>query len=111
MSRSMSDFGFGPATPDLAWIERLGSDRPADWIVVTGDDRIRRNRHERLAWKRAGLEGFVLARAFQKMPRHQAASLLLWRWPDMSRFIASAAPGSMFELPVGRSSGFVSLSV
>ena len=109
--RFMPDYGFTGATADIEWITSLGQDRPSDWIVVTGDDRIRKNRFERLAWKNAGLKGFVLGRAFQKMPVHQTASVIIWRWPDMERLIGSVAAGSLFELPIGRSAKFTPLTV
>jgi hypothetical protein len=106
----MSDYGFAHNTADIEWIKRLGSEQ--DWIVITGDQRIRKNHAERAAWVRAGLKGFVLARAYQKTPVNQVASVLLWRWPDMEKFISLAAPGSMFELPINRrSGGFVPLPV
>lgn len=77
--RFMPEYGFQHDTPDEAWILKLGTDQPADWIVVTGDQRIRKNIAERTAWIRAGLKGFVLAPAFDKMPMNQRASRLLWR--------------------------------
>jgi PIN like domain len=104
--RFMSGYGFDQNTEDEEWIRRLGEDEPADWIVVTGDKRIARNKAERAAWLRAGLKGFVLAPAFQKSPVHRQASLILWRWPDMEAFVSAATAGSLFELPVGRSGKF-----
>ena len=109
--RFMKDYGFDENTIDEDWIRRLGEDKPADWIVVTGDKRITRNKAERAAWVRAGLRGFVLAPAFQKTQVHRQASLLLWRWPDMEAFIVAAAAGSLFELPIGRSGKFRPLPV
>jgi PIN domain-containing protein len=109
--RFMSEYGFREDTPDEVWIRRLGEDVPADWIVITGDRRITKNKAERAAWIRAGLRGFVLAPAYQRMPVHQQASLLLWRWPGMETFISAAARGSLFELPIRRSGGFRPLPV
>lgn len=108
--RFMPGFGFDHDTPDVEWITKLGEDN-AVWIVVTGDHRIRKNKAERAAWIRAGLRAFVLAPSYQKTPVHQAASTLLWRWPDMEQFISRAAPGSMFELSINRKTGFESLVV
>jgi hypothetical protein len=109
--RFMADYGFAHDTKDVDWITELGTDN-AEWIVITGDGRIRKNLAERTAWIKAGLKGFVLAPAYQKTPLHQCASVLLWRWPEMKTFIASAAPGSMFELPINRRpGGFISLAV
>ena len=107
----MSDYGFDKDTVDAEWIKQFGEDKPSDWIVVTGDKRITKNKAERAAWVKAGLKGFVLAPAFQKTPVHQQASLLLWRWPGMEAFIAAAAAGSMFELPISRSGKFRPLPV
>jgi hypothetical protein len=109
--RFMSEYGFKGDTQDEVWIKRLGDDVPAEWIVITGDRRIRKNMAERTAWIRAGLKAFVLAPAYQRTPVHQQASLLLWRWPAMEAFISAAAKGSMFELPIGRSSGFRPLAI
>jgi hypothetical protein len=51
----------------------------ASWIVITGDQRIRKNEAELRAWIRAGLKAFVLAPAYQKTPINQGAANLLWR--------------------------------
>jgi hypothetical protein len=95
----MREQGFNENTEDEEWIRRLGEDKPSDWIVITGDRRIAKNKAERAAWVRAKLKGFVLSPAVLRSPIHQQASLLLWRWPDMESFIMAAAAGSMFELP------------
>jgi hypothetical protein len=108
--RFMRDYGFTHETKDVDWIKRLGEDNDV-WIVITGDHRIRKNLAERTAWIRAGLKAFVLAKAYQKTPINQIASVLLWRWPEMRAFISSSAPGSMFELPINRRSGFEPLAV
>jgi len=108
--RFMPEYGFTHKTDDVDWITRLGAD-PASWIVITGDQRIRKNEAELRAWIRAGLKAFVLAPAYQKTPINQCAANLLWRWPEMRTFISSAAPGSMFELSINKRSGFVALAV
>jgi hypothetical protein len=107
--RFMPEYGLAHDTADVDWITRLSTD-PADWIVVTGDQRIRKNIAERAAWIRAGLKAFVLAPGYQKMPVNQCASVLLW-WPEMEKFISLAAPGSMFEMSINRRTGFVPLAV
>lgn len=108
--RFMDDLGLRHDTPDVDWITTLGNDG-GDWIVVTADQRIRKNLAERTAWIRAGLRGFVLAAAFQDMPMNQAASRLLWRWPEMVSYIKLSAAGSMFEVSFNRNAGFKSLAV
>jgi hypothetical protein len=39
--RFMPEYGFAHDTADIDWITRLSTDA-ADWIVVTGDQRIRK---------------------------------------------------------------------
>jgi PIN like domain len=106
----MPDYGFAHDTKDVDWIARLAQDQ-AEWVIVTGDHRIRKNRAERAAWIRAELKAFVLAPAYQRTPTHQCASVILWRWPEMEQFISLAAPGSMFELSINRKKGFTPLAV
>jgi hypothetical protein len=108
--RFMPEYGLRHDTPDVEWIRRLAEDG-AEWIVITGDQRIRKNLAERAAWIRAQLKAFVLAPAYQKTPVHQCASTLLWRWPEMEKFISLAAPGSMFEMSINRRTGFKALAI
>lgn len=109
--RFMPDYGFAHNTEDVDWIAGLGAEPAANWIVVTGDQRIRKNIAERTAWIKAGLKAFVLAPAYQKTPINQCAAVLLWRWPEMEKFISLAAPGSMFEMSINRKTGFTPLAV
>ena len=74
------------------------------WMVVTGDDRIRKNKAERAAYRSAELSGFVLAAAYQKTPIHQVASFLLWRWPEMEQLFTLVGGAALYELPMSRSS-------
>jgi hypothetical protein len=105
--RFMPDYRFTHGTKDVDWIAKLGSEPAAQWIVITGDKRIRKNLAERAAW----IKAFVLAPVYQNTPINQGASVLLWRWPQMKAFIEQAAPGSMFELSINRRTGFVPLAV
>ena len=98
----------GPSAEDLVWIEMLGRSKE-DWIVITGDGRIERNKPERAAFRQAMLKGFVLAPAYQKTQSHQTASILIWRWPDMETLIRSVAAPALYELPINRSARFKQL--
>lgn len=95
------DLPCGPHAADVEWIRFLARDE-ADWIVITGDDRIRRNPAERAAWRSAGLLGFVFSRGLQKMKVHQCASLLFWRWPEIENVSRLIEPPALYELPVSR---------
>jgi PIN like domain len=98
----IKDLPCGRDAADVDWIAMLGQE-PHVWMVVTGDDRIRKNKAERAAYRSAELSGFVLAPAYQKTPMHQVASFILWRWPEMEqRFDTGGA--AMYELPMSKSS-------
>ncbi len=98
----------GASAPDLVWIDMLAQSRE-QWIVITGDSRIERNKAERAAFRQAMLRGFVLAPAYQKTPLHQTASILVWRWPDMEKLIQSVAAPALYELPINRTARFKQL--
>lgn len=60
----------GRDSTDEEWIGFLQND-PNDWIFVTGDGRVLKNRATRTALLSARTHGFVLAPAYQKTPLHQ----------------------------------------
>jgi hypothetical protein len=99
----IADLPCGRHAKDIEWIELLGNDKLV-WMVVTGDDRIRKNKAERAAFRAAELSGFVLASAYQKTPMNQVASFLVWRWPEMEQLFGLVTGPALLELPVSRSS-------
>ena len=92
----------GRNATDEQWIAMLGAEQIQRWIVVTGDGRLSRNKPERIAFRSAGLFGFVLAPAYQKTPLHQVASFLLWRWPEMEQLVGLVGGAALYELPMNR---------
>jgi hypothetical protein len=109
-ARHISDLSCGRHAPDVEWIEMLAHD-PAVWIVVTGDERISKNRAERQAFRAAGLSGFALHRAYQKTPLHQCASFLLWRWPEMESLTRLVGGPVLYELPMNRTAKIKALPI
>jgi hypothetical protein len=100
-ARHIMDMPCGRDATDLEWIEMLRRDSRV-WLVVTGDDRIRKNKAERTAYRLAGLRGLVLNRVYQRTPMNQVASFLLWRWPDIEKLAALVSAPALFELPINR---------
>jgi hypothetical protein len=98
----IKDLPCGRHATDLEWIKMLESERRV-WIVVTGDDRIRKNKATRAAYRDADLSGFVLARAYQKTPMHKVASFIIWRWPEMEQLFELVGGAALYELPMNRS--------
>jgi hypothetical protein len=91
----------GRHTPDLDWIGHLKLEK--DWIFITGDARLLKNKAERTALRSSGLYGFILAPGYQKMPDSQVASNLIWKWPEIESLIKAVAP-AIFEIPASRGS-------
>jgi hypothetical protein len=104
----IGDLPCGRHATDVEWIEMLRRDE-AVWIVITGDDRIRKNKAERAAFRRAGLRGFVLSPAYQKTPQNQCASFLLWRWPEMESLMRIVGGAALYELPMNRTARMIQL--
>lgn len=98
----IKDLPCGRDAADVDWIAMLGRERNV-WMVVTGDDRIRKNKAERAAYRAAELSGFVLARAYKKTPMNKVASFLLWRWPEMEQLFQLVGGAALYELPMSRS--------
>lgn len=99
----ISEAPCGRHASDLEWIAWLKASG-TDWLVLTGDTRIRRNAAERAAFRQAGLRAFVLAPSYQTARVNQQASFILWRWPDIEDILRLTAAPFMFELPLNRSS-------
>lgn len=98
----IKDLRCGRDAEDADWIAMLAQERGV-WMVITGDDRIRKNSATRAAYRAAELNGFVLARAYQKMPMHKVASIILWRWPEMEQLFRLVGGAALYELPINRS--------
>lgn len=103
------DLPCGRHASDLDWMAYLAGTGD-NWLVVSGDKRIQKNKAERAAFRQAGLKGFVLASGYQKTPIHQQASFLIWRWPDIDGLL-KLAPPFLFEIPMHRQAGFRQLPV
>jgi hypothetical protein len=105
----IGDLPCGRNASDVEWIALLSA-APDDWIVVSGDGRFRRNKAERVAYRRAGLRGFVLAPAYQTTAMNRCASILLWRWPDMMALMRIVGGAALYELPINKNTKLKPLS-
>lgn len=78
---------FPPETPDEEWIKRLSKE--GDWIIVTGDNRIRRNPHEIRAWTESGLRVvFLRKKSLQSLCIKEQALWFLKRWEDVEKALS-----------------------
>lgn len=95
---------------DVQRIDFLRADG-RDWLLITGDDRIRRNRAERLAFRQAQLRGVVLASAYQKTPMHRCCAVIVHQWPTLLETVKRFEPPILFEMSINFSGKLKQLSV
>lgn len=83
---------------DRVWLGDLAAD--GGWIIITGDERIRRNPGEKEAWRQAGLTTFFLQDAWQNTPGEEQAWRML-RWlPRIIEVAGSHHEGTGISLPL-----------
>lgn len=82
---------FSADTPDVEWIRALEAE--GDWIIVSADPRISRNRIEQAAWQESGLTAFFFV-DFASRRFWAQAEELVHRWPAIVETARSCRPGS-----------------
>jgi PIN like domain len=97
--------GINRHSPDESWMNAIHQDGRV-WIIITGDDRIRKNPLLRMALRKAEIRGFVLAAAYQKSPLNLTASMIVRKWPEMEQQMRLSQGAALFELTVNFKSGF-----
>jgi hypothetical protein len=89
---------YPPNMPDLEWMTALAEQ--GDWIVISADPRIMRNKVERKAWEECGLTTFFFSDNWsQKQFWKQMADLVSW-WPSIVLEARKAPAGSGYLVPV-----------
>ncbi|PJZ78107.1 hypothetical protein [Leptospira neocaledonica] len=83
---------------DIDWIRSLGQDK--DWIVLTADNKILTNPHEKAAWKESGLIIFALKKSWLSLKLWDFASSIVRRWPDIIKSSQKASPAQCFIVPI-----------
>ena len=86
-------------TPDQEWLATLAEE--GDWVIVSGDPRITRGKHERQAWLESGLTAFFLGKGWAERSYWKQISELVRWWPQIVLKAGDAPQGSGFILPVG----------
>ena len=95
---------------DVEWIAHLKSTGD-DWLVFTGDGRIRKNPAEREAYRRARLKGVVLAAAYQKTPMERCCGMVVAKWQNLVDFTSRIEPPYLVELSINLSTKFIVLPI
>jgi hypothetical protein len=86
-------------TKDIVWITTLGHE--GDWVIISGDLRISRNKAERAAWRESGRTAFFLKDAWADQKIWLFASRFLFWWPLIVAQAGMAREGKGFLVPWG----------
>jgi hypothetical protein len=89
---------FPPNIKDVDLIAELS--KQGDWIFISGDRRITRNRAERNAFQNSKLIGMFLSSGLYKSTVLKQAERLIVLWPVIETVAGSVSGGAMFELPM-----------
>ncbi len=89
---------FSASTSDEVWLTQLGSEK--DWVIISGDQRIRSNPHELKAWKAAKHTTFFLKRAWMTLEFWDQAQKMVKCFPGLIKQAEKAPLGSQFQLGV-----------
>lgn len=82
---------------DENWVRRFA--RARGNIVVTGDANIRKNLHEQAAFFQAGMITFFFDAAWNQLPLHNKAAMLMTWWPAIIEKAKVSKPGDSWEMP------------
>ena len=89
---------FQPDTADIEWIGTLS--REGQWVVLSGDRRITRNRAEYNAFRSSNLLGFFLSKGLHKATVAKQMERILALWENIETVARTVEGGAMFELPM-----------
>ena len=84
-------------TPDIDWIDWIRQ-QPGEWIVLTGERRIRKVPAEREALRRAQLRVLHMPKSLRSKPHHERCATLIWQWPKIVETMAAFDPPVIFEM-------------
>jgi hypothetical protein len=87
---------FGPKVKDLEWISTLSAE--GNWVIISGDRRIAKNKAEQQAFKASRLVGFFLSSGLQKAKLTKQMERLMALWETVEKQAKLVSGGAMFEL-------------
>ncbi|MDZ5699232.1 hypothetical protein [Chelativorans sp. M5D2P16] len=93
---------------DIEWMTYLSKSNE-DWLVITGDQRIRKNKAEAQAFRSANLKAVILASAYQKTPMHRCCAVIVHQWPNLYDTIKRFEAPFMLEMSINFSGKFKQL--
>lgn len=91
------DNRFSPKTRDIDWIQAIAADNPKP-VLITADQRLRRDPVERHALAHSGLMIVFLRAGFHNLTFHDQAVKLLTMWPKIMDVVGRATEPTAFEI-------------
>lgn len=89
---------FGSNTKDIEWIETLRIEK--NWIIISADRRITKNRVEVAAFKNSNIIGFFMSKGLYKESSIKQLQRLLALWDKIETQSNLVEGGAMFELSI-----------
>jgi hypothetical protein len=89
---------FGAGVTDIEWIGALNQE--GNWVVISGDRRITRNKAEYQAFRASRLIGFFLSAGLQKSKLIKQLERILALWENIEALCSRVEGGAVFELPM-----------
>ena len=85
-------------TSDIDWITALSHE--GQWVVVSGDRRITKNRAEYHTFRNSNLIGLFLTPGLNKAPVIKQMERILSLWPKIELVPQTVQGGAMYEIPM-----------
>jgi hypothetical protein len=89
---------FQTDTPDIQWMTALSQE--GQWVVISGDRRITKNRAEYHTFRNSNLIGLFLSSGLYKAPVIKQMERILALWPNIEVVPRTVQGGAMYELPM-----------
>jgi hypothetical protein len=70
------------------------------WIVISGDRRISKNRAEKFVFQQSQLTGFLMAPSLKSAKTLKQLERLCALWDNIVALSTAARPGALYELPM-----------
>lgn len=75
-------------------------ERETDWVIISGDQCIRKNPHEIKAWKAAGHTTFFLKKAWMTLQFWEQAHKMVKCFPELIDCAEKSERGQQFQVGV-----------
>lgn len=90
---------FPPNATDVEWFQGLQK-KGGEWVIVTSDLRITKNRHEALAWQESGYPALFLAKGWTGLDQYEYVSKFFHHLPNLLKKIERSKPGTGYLVQV-----------